>query len=175
MRINVAEFKMKPGIILEKQLSGSFAPFDWQGEEISFLAPVRVTMTARDDGRGISVEGIVQTEVAISCSRCLEKYMYPIQTEFKENFRHEGTFPVSDGNEQAAEVEETLTYTGDAIDLENVVMEAIFLSLPMKAVCTAGCRGLCPTCGTNRNQKECDCSIDTVDPRFEVLKKLLGK
>ena len=47
--------------------------------------------------------------------------------------------------------------------------EQILLNLPLKPVCEPGCKGLCPTCGVNRNQIECDCRSEAVDPRFAPL------
>jgi uncharacterized protein len=47
--------------------------------------------------------------------------------------------------------------------------------MPMKPLCFAACKGICPECGTNRNTAPCDCNPQFVDPRLAGLKKLLKR
>jgi uncharacterized protein len=42
----------------------------------------------------------------------------------------------------------------------------------MKPVCREDCRGLCPSCGANRNRETCSCQIEWVDPRMDALRAL---
>ena len=51
--------------------------------------------------------------------------------------------------------------------------EILITMLPYKPLCQAACQGLCPTCGSDLNEKQCCCPVDNVDPRLSVLKKLL--
>jgi uncharacterized protein len=62
-------------------------------------------------------------------------------------------------------------FSGDGVNLADVVREQVLLSVPMKIVCRPDCRGLCPVCGENRNDKECDCSLQYEDSPFAFLKK----
>jgi uncharacterized protein len=41
----------------------------------------------------------------------------------------------------------------------------------MKLICAEDCRGLCPRCGANLNETDCNCEKD-VDPRLASLKAL---
>ena len=61
---------------------------------------------------------------------------------------------------------------GDEIDLDEVVREQIYFSLPMKSLCREDCRGLCPVCGINLNKEECKCRREIGHPGFSELKKL---
>ena len=61
---------------------------------------------------------------------------------------------------------------GGRADLRLVAAEQILLNLPLKPVCREGCRGLCPTCGTNRNRIECDCRRQAPDLRLAPLEEL---
>ena len=63
-------------------------------------------------------------------------------------------------------------YTGDAIDLGELMREQFYLALPMKPLCGEDCQGLCPVCGKNRNRETCACESTWVDPRFEALREL---
>ena len=61
------------------------------------------------------------------------------------------------------------------LDLTEVVRQNILLAIPPYPVCRSQCAGLCPQCGQNWNEGTCDCTDDQVDPRLQVLKKLLEK
>jgi uncharacterized protein len=63
-------------------------------------------------------------------------------------------------------------YSGDMIDLDEILREQIILALPMYPRCVEECRGLCPVCGVDLNKETCDCQRDEVDPRLAVLKTL---
>jgi len=41
----------------------------------------------------------------------------------------------------------------------------------MKILCAEDCKGLCPTCGANLNETDCDCKAP-VDARWASLKDL---
>jgi uncharacterized protein len=56
------------------------------------------------------------------------------------------------------------------VDITQDLKELVLVNLPMKPLCQSDCLGICPVCGANRNQGECGCEIDTIDPRLAVLK-----
>jgi uncharacterized protein len=43
------------------------------------------------------------------------------------------------------------------------------LELPIAPVCKEDCKGLCPTCGQNRNEVDCGCAPRAGHPAFELL------
>ena len=59
------------------------------------------------------------------------------------------------------------------IDISGPVCEALALELPLKPLCKADCRGLCPVCGANRNETVCECKIERADSRWDALRDLL--
>ncbi|MEN8192576.1 MAG: DUF177 domain-containing protein [Bacteroidota bacterium] len=65
-----------------------------------------------------------------------------------------------------------LSHHEDKIDLSNDVNEIIKLSLPMKVLCNDECKGLCPNCGKNLNENECNCKTNVENPVWEELKKI---
>ena len=71
------------------------------------------------------------------------------------------------------EVEEKyFIYDNDTLDITDIVRESILAELPQKVLCKDDCRGLCPKCGKNLNQGQCDCDLHEVDPRLAILAKL---
>ena len=63
-------------------------------------------------------------------------------------------------------------YQGEGIELDDVLREYILLALPMQKLCKEDCKGICPVCGQNRNQVDCQCKTTPMDPRWESLKSL---
>ncbi len=58
------------------------------------------------------------------------------------------------------------------LDLDAQASEEIFLSLPSRFLCNHDCKGLCPICGCDLNERLCGCKKE-VDPRLATLADLL--
>jgi uncharacterized protein len=67
------------------------------------------------------------------------------------------------------------TYDGEELQLDRVVEEHLLLSLPMRPLCDEDCKGLCPSCGGNRNRGECGCPEDSQEAPFDCLKDFVVK
>ena len=63
-------------------------------------------------------------------------------------------------------------FDGKAIDTAEVFREQLLLNLPMGLVCRDDCKGLCPVCGEQLNQRECGCDRRPMDPRWEALRSI---
>ena len=65
---------------------------------------------------------------------------------------------------------------GLEINVAHLAFEEFLLALPVKALCSEECKGLCPKCGHNLNAGPCACVNDEGDPRLAALRNLtLGK
>jgi uncharacterized protein len=139
--------------------------------------PARLRGRAQPGARGVELEARLQATVRLECSRCLETFEAPLDTEFSLVIVSEASeFGV--GEKRLALEDSTLFYAERGkVDLREIAREQIHLNLPLKPVCRADCRGLCPTCGVNRNRIECSCRQAEGDPRLApllALKKKLG-
>jgi len=106
------------------------------------------------------------------CSRCLREIDVPLQMDFEEEF-----FVTVDGHTGVAlarpeDPEAFLIDSHQQLDLEEAVRQAWTSVLPMKALCRADCRGLCPTCGNDLNDGACPCAAPE-DDRWSALRRLL--
>jgi uncharacterized protein len=116
------------------------------------------------------VEGRVSGELTMECARCLVTFPYHYDVGIKETFMDE--------NQIKFEVDEEMEIhplEDDEIDLTPYMQAAVLLSLPHTLVCSKDCKGLCPECGVNRNEKDCGCVVERIDPRLAVLGELFGK
>jgi uncharacterized protein len=127
--------------------------------------PIHVQGTIKKvDDKAFVLEGEMDAEVVIPCSRCTVPVDYPIQAGFSKDLK----LQVEDGDSE--EAHEYLT--GYLMDLEKLVYDELYLNFPMKVVCKEDCKGICPECGANLNETTCDCMTDRIDLRFAGLKEL---
>ena len=66
-----------------------------------------------------------------------------------------------------------LLVPGMKLDLDELVYSEVMMSLPMKHLCNAECKGICFKCGKNLNEGKCDCPEKEIDPRLQALADLL--
>jgi uncharacterized protein len=123
----------------------------------------------------IRVQGRLEVTMEADCDRCLEAARLPVATDFDLFYRPD---PVRHANEEI-EIDEGESqiafYKGEGLELSDILREHILLSLPMQRVCSEACKGICPSCGQNRNQGDCGCTSKPVDDRWAALKKLSTK
>jgi uncharacterized metal-binding protein YceD (DUF177 family) len=61
------------------------------------------------------------------------------------------------------------------IDLTEMMRQEIILHFPLIPVCSKGCKGICPICGSDRNKKACGCKEKKITNQpFKDLKKMLN-
>lgn len=58
------------------------------------------------------------------------------------------------------------------LNLDELILEDIYLSLPTIFVCKSDCKGLCSICGADLNDGVCNCK-KPIDPRLSALQALL--
>ena len=121
---------------------------------------VHVEVRIESLNEGAVAKGVVEAPWAGSCRRCLRPITGTLRSDVLEVFEAEPT----EG--------ETQLLDGDRIDLEPVAREAVLLDLPIAPLCKEDCRGLCPTCGVDRNEVDCDCAEAPSDPRWAGLEGL---
>ena len=63
--------------------------------------------------------------------------------------------------------EEDSSYIEDKyLDLDILIFDEVVPKLPSRVLCKEDCKGLCPVCGTNLNEKECGCDRTVADPSY---------
>lgn len=164
MKIDVSDILKDTGS--SKGFSGDFLPDDvtYQGEGIEFKEPFRVEGNIINVSEGLLVvEAKVEGDSILQCGACMESFSYSVQFSFTAEFKTSGEDP------------DIYIYTGNSIDLEDAIMDNYFLELPMKRRCREDCKGLCPHCGVNLNEKKCTCEEEkeqeeNIDSRLAALK-----
>lgn len=108
-------------------------------------------------------EGSFKTE----CARCLKPLDKTFSVEFTEMLKNV--------DEEIADRDAVVTFSGFVIDLTDIIRSNILVNLSTKYLCSEECKGICPVCGADLNESPCHCENDYIDPRMEGLKRLLDK
>ncbi len=154
-------------------VSKTYAPdaLNYRGAEFRQIDPLQVNAVAELAGAEIHIRGMVKTRLEVSCDRCLAPVGLPVEQEFDLTYRPVSAIAREEEIELPDDELEVGFYSGEGIHLAEVVAEQLILSLPMKVVCSADCRGLCPTCGADRNREPCKCPETRLDSPFAALKE----
>lgn len=169
MILDLREFEEFPAQTTLTTKAGEIAPVR---EDVTSVGAVTLALTIQQSGEEYFIQGSVTATAGVECARCLGSYDLPLEgtvdfivttAEVREQQKAE-----------AVDSEDYVVVDGTALvaDLTEIVRQALVLELPMKPLCGDDCKGLCPQCGANRNEAECDCRTEQIDPRWEELKKL---
>jgi uncharacterized protein len=124
--------------------------------ESNLAASLKLSGKVYNFSGSINIDADVDCDIETICDRCL----VPVKTKLP--------FSIS---EVVGENEVSLH--GTILDMGDIAEKNFYSALPMKFLCHEDCKGLCPICGTNLNEKNCDCKHDIIDERLAALKKLL--
>ena len=149
-----------------KEISGSidFSEKTAPGAEPVFTA-LDFSGTVTNIGGPLEIKLAVSGTYEVLCSRCAKATQGSFGYDFTEIL-------VSAEAEDITDRDDAVIFTGDTVDLSDIIMSNVLLSLPSTFLCKEDCKGLCPKCGTDLNEKTCDCE-DDVDPRWEALKNFV--
>ena len=168
MRITVEELELHPIVVSKTYASGTL---DYHGTDFRQAAPLKVEAVAELVGAEICIRGRLGTRLEARCDRCLDSVAIPIEQEFDLFYRPVSTIAREEEVELPEDELGVGFFSGDGIELADVVTEQVILSVPMKVVCQTDCRGLCPACGANLNFERCGCLPAKENSPFSSLKK----
>jgi uncharacterized protein len=148
---------------------------DFAGEDVAQVSGLHATGEAElleeTDGQ-LRIQGRYSVEMESECDRCLGRARFPLDAAFDLFYQ-----PVT-ALKRVEEVEidsleaEIGFYSGDGIELNEILLEQVLLALPMQKTCKAECLGICPECGANLNEGPCACPPRPADDRWGALREL---
>lgn len=142
-------------------------------DDTSFLAQAQ--MKINKTYREVLISGDIKADVELQCSRCLKDFKLTMTIPFDVVYN-----PVDElKNEERYELKQDELdmgfYSGDELDISELIKEQIILNIPMKPLCNELCKGICLKCGADLNYDKCSCGEKEIDPRLEILQKFLNK
>ncbi len=129
-----------------------FPDISFRNQEIETPSPFLLTLDIYNSSDSYILSGELKGKLILSCSRCLEKFDHHISVNLEKEFSKD-------------EIDDPA-----ALDLTDFYIENILLTIPIKPICDEDCKGLCPQCGQNLNENECNCEQEFVDLRLARLK-----
>jgi len=121
----------------------------------SFIGKIEVDGKVINDGSSLKITGKIYCRKKFICDRCLE--------DAQENQVH--------GFDE--EIDETEIVDG-LFDISELIRDTLLAAQPIQNLCKPNCKGLCPNCGKNLNNDECDCEKSSIDPRLSPFLKFVS-
>lgn len=135
------------------------------GEDFAFEDMCSFSGFIQNNTKSLELNAVVSGKARVHCARCGK----PLEVDIK--------FPVMEilVREDAvyADDEDVVTYSGNEIELDEVITNSFLMNVSGKYLCSDDCKGLCPHCGINLNEESCSCQDDIIDPRWEKLAEIM--
>lgn len=166
LKLNVAE--IKKNLVGESSFQFFLRPKELglSQEELPVVGNIEVEGTISNGGDVILLHAKLAATVRRQCARCLKEFEGPTETVIDERY-----YPATAENLP----EDAQIYQFDIVDISEALREGLLLAEPVKVLCKADCKGLCPKCGADLNVEECRCDKRSIDPRLAALEALLPR
>lgn len=119
---------------------------------LEFAAPVGINGAVRSRSGVVTLDYTVKAVLSQQCDRCLKAFDREYEYEFSHTLVRE---LANDGDED--EYEDYVVCPDNTLDITELALSELKLSLPSKILCEEDCLGLCPVCGHNLNEGDCGC------------------
>ena len=158
MKIDLApilngEVKELPFSFSENVSEGS-ADIYFKGLDAEPAGSIRISGRVYDLSGFYRLECRVSMPFATHCARCGKAFGYVCECDMQRIVSGDGEH---DGNE------EYIIYSDRQIELDGPVYEELSISFPSKPLCRQDCKGLCPVCGQDLNEGDCEHSRNEQD------------
>lgn len=140
-------------------------------EEPKCEGPVEIALHIQNTGHALLVRGNLRASVHMACARCLENVLVDVSGEIEEQFSLPGREDESLELIDQVEPREA-AFAEQVLNVSELARQRILLLLPLRVLCDSDCKGLCPTCGQNLNERNCGCPTPAAHPVWEALRGL---
>ncbi len=126
------------------------------GKGATVLSHAMIQLQARKSKRvQLRVKGQIRIDLELTCARCLQGFPFPLDLEVDRRFIA-GEDPFISTQESL--MQDDIVFLPDGLFSPlRMVEEEFILELPMIPLCQEECRGLCTSCGQDRNLSPCLC------------------
>lgn len=164
MIIDIKELFDAPGTEISLDTEVDLSEVDIWGQKL-FRSPVRISGVFKNRSGLVTLKYRATAVLEYNCDRCGKETSKEEEYEFEHWLARE--LESGDDNDDYI-----LVPTG-MIDMDELIMTDVTLEVPFQLLCREDCKGLCPVCGSDLNEKTCNCNQKQIDPRLEKLKMLL--
>ena len=150
MQTRYRPLRLNVGFLLS-QTAGYGRDFDFHEDRLAVGSDLRVDdftghLVLSRTPQGIFAKGDFKAVLPTECARCLKEINTPINLHLEDLF----VYPPQNATDPLLSIGE------DAhMDLEPIVREFLIINQPVRPLCRPDCKGLCPVCGSDRNDGPC--------------------
>jgi len=130
---------LKEGINILR-MEGTPEEADLRDSGLEFVSPVELSLKVVRHRETFWVGAVIKVSVVLECARCLKRYKEGLEAEFKLVVRRGGG-PLPGWDEEDMKL---VPPDAEDVDITQEVHDFVLLSVPMKPLCSEGCKGLCP-------------------------------
>ena len=162
MKVDLTDIKALENREVEKRVPVDLVTFDSKLGKFPITKKEDVALHIRnEENKRLFVQGTTELTIEIPCDRCLEEVKVPVAIHIEREAE------LSDGVLVPDPDEETDTFLqGEQLDVDRLIDDEILVNWPTKVLCREDCKGICPKCGQNLNQRDCGCDRQVLDPRM---------
>ena len=162
VKVNIASVLKNDGA--SQSFSGEvvLGKVEYMGSTLDFEKPLAVSGNVLNIGGTIEISAQITGRYTTECARCGKDVAEDFSADLFESMEND----FSDIDEECISVQ------GNVMDISGSIDACIFGNIPMQSLCSEECKGLCPECGINLNEKECNCDTTVYDPRFAIFRNL---
>jgi len=153
----------------------SVSPETLDRPELQALSPVRWRGQVVFADPGYYLRARLSYEQTLSCNRCLAPIVVPTEADVELMILVDRS-PEAESEHALHEQDlGQLTIPEEILETDPILIEQLQLNVPMKPLCRADCKGLCPECGADLNAGACSCAQTKADSRWESLAALKSR
>lgn len=141
MKIDLTELLSKDGneadIEVEEKVS-------FPEDGLVLTHPVKIMAHLVNAGPLVLVNGTIETEAELECSRCLKKFQASLTTKIAEEYSKGLPGPTVKKGKEVELKAEDFVYSLDkenTLDLGETIRQNLLLALPIKILCQTNCKG----------------------------------
>ncbi len=159
MKINIEEIKKSP----QNELEINFSDYI---DGLSLNNEVSAKLKATASEYGVNIRGNIIAELILQCDRCLENFVYEINTEINEEFITDSIVREDQKDYEHTDRGFAEDLNGrEEIDIRDLIYQLIILELPNKNLCKADCKGI-----EGIQEETSKNNSEQIDERLEVFK-----
>jgi uncharacterized protein len=167
LKIDFANIAGTPGARGRYSISENVA----QTEDFACVGPAVGELQVENTGSLLLLRGELRATLKLACVRCLGAFERPITMTIEEEFSTGETEP--DIATMDRDDPDASAMSDFVLDVSEFVRQQILVNVPIASICREDCRGICPRCGQNLNEKDCDCAVEPADSPWAKLSDLL--
>lgn len=131
------------GLVIEKSIPAEEA--GWGDKNFEILSPIRLNVKAVKAGDELCVSVNAKALCGYACARCLAE----VKIERSDTF----------------DIYCDINSKTEFVDISEDIRQELMLAISSGIIlCKPECKGICPNCGVNLNEQQCQCPQDLKNP-----------